>query len=145
MKLPLSFSLDDRHFEYRKCVNSQLKQEVNFKLGSFGGWPVWVFLVNFGALSTTSNNWREPVLFSEENIGYNRSEGVKARVKAEFQDISGLFVPSLTLVFLVDDLINFTFHEVVVTVFGDLWVSLKVTKMKEKPTATQIRESTAKT
>lgn len=54
------------------------------------------------------------------------------------------YVPFFSLISFVDDLLNLVFHEVVVSVFGDL-NNKKSTKTKKKPAASQISESTSKT
>jgi hypothetical protein len=56
VKFPLSFSLNNNHLKHRKRVNSKLEQKVNFKFVSFLAGPIWVILINLGALSTASND-----------------------------------------------------------------------------------------
>lgn len=145
MEFFLCFSFDNSHFEYWKSMNTKLKQEVNFQFCSFLCRPIRVIFVNFWTLSTTANYWGEPILFSKEDISNNCCEWVKAAVKAQFENIRCFFVSDLSFIFLIDKLIDFVPHKVIVTVFGDLNIRNKFTKIKENPTVTQMRESIAKT
>ena len=120
MELPYGLSLDHGHFEYWKCVDSQLEKEVDFEFGSFLGRPVWIVPVDFGALAATANNRWEPILFPEKDVSHNCGKGVKTWIVTEFEHESCLFVPCFTLILMVDQLVDFVSHEVIVAVFGDL-------------------------
>lgn len=85
IKLPLGLPLDHDHLEHRKEVHSQLNHEVHLEVGSVG-WPVWVLLVDLAALTTATNNVREPVFIPKQVVGEDRGEGVKHRVEAELED-----------------------------------------------------------
>ena len=77
-------SFNYHHFEDGKGMHSELKQKIDFKFFSFMFWPVRVVFVDFAALSTSSDHWREPILTSEKYVGYNRRERVEASVIAKF-------------------------------------------------------------
>lgn len=126
-------------------MNTKLEEEIHFQFSSFRSRPIGIIFVNFGALSATTNNRREPILFPEEDVGNDGGEWVEAGVKAQFEYIGGFFISDFSLILVIDKLIDFVPHKVIVTVFGGLEVRGKFTKMKKNPTATQMRESTAKT
>lgn len=126
-------------------MNSELEQEVHFELSSFGLGPIRIILINFRALSAATDDWGKPVFLPEEYVGYDGGEGVEAGVVTEFEYVGGFFVPGFTLVLVVYELVYLISHEVVVTVLGNLRLTKWLTKMNENPTATQTKESTAKT
>lgn len=120
VEFSLCFSFDDNHLKNWKSVNSELEKEVHFQFGSFGFGPVGVVLINFWTLSTSANNWWEPILFPEEEVCHDGCKEVKAWIVAQFEDIGCFSVPVFSLISLVNDLINFVFHESVVAILGDL-------------------------
>ncbi len=102
MELPFSFSLDDSHFKDWECMHSELEQEVHLKFSPFFLRPVRIIFIDFGALTTATNYWGEPILLSEEDVGDNGSEGIETGVETEFEYVGGFSVPGLTLVLLID-------------------------------------------
>lgn len=144
MKLLLSFSFDDCHLKDWKCMHSELYHKVNLKLKFFIGWPVWIVFIYFWAFSTSTNNRRKPILILKNIVGYDSHKKVKKWVKTELENVSGFGLSGLPLIFRMNYFLDFVSHQMVISIFRDLYNKL-ITNMQKKPIPHHESESTEKT
>ena len=139
--LTLSLTLDDGHLKDWEGMYTQLEEEVDFELGSFICRPIGIVLIDFGTFSTPSNNWRKPVLITEEQEGNNGSKRVEETVIAELEYIYSFPISHLPFILRMDHLVYLVTHHVTVPVFCYLCLYIFFTQKKVNPTAIQMSES----